>query len=715
MVDNADADALRGRFLGDLMHLNKSLDSSVLTRIPASVSSLTCHSKMDGIDANEEKSVDNPLLIPRLWRRCDYARLTLQELEQHPVHTSLGRDRNDTPRNKIIHQNGKNSDYTSYTRFTALYNECSLSAMANWAMLDCSRGNYSNISPSARQMKKFKKERKKPVATNTTHIELPSPMFHLCGVCRGFGHYEIECELLQSGGGYHQQKTSEDSQWNGSGANKRKATYNDVVNINTKIANLDEAEKKWIIAKLSKEIDALRKKTGDKGTVLMASTASESNSQNATTYSMESWEGERNQYGGKHPCCKICYNRSIIDGEFIACDSCFKPFHVKCLYPPLSNKVKGAWFCNACQSRDFDACSVVEVEGCGEIEQRTHSIAVGSNIYYRDNLGSAEGDAVEKDGSYVTKHLERRLGDSGNFFVGEVCWVGRFIDELNLTRWWPALVIDSSANNAYKVKMFGIDDVGDDRSENELRPYFFYYEELGYRAFFAKRDGSTDKKFRQALIQSVSRLGLKSLGQALQFARSSLRIARINFMESNESLNPSVEWEDTEIDTVDDIIIMAKRNGKTLHPIFSDASIQNRVPEPLSSYNYNTDDRNVLPEKESVIMVAQFSVIEIVGSVVSWKTKLGYPPTSTGDADRFDVQYGVVVSVDAAIGAALVRSIPSLYNGGIKDAFNKYDANDSTLTVAVDDVGSPAWIPLKQLRFVCNNIVSGCTGENPLI
>jgi hypothetical protein len=154
-------------------------------------------------------------------------------------------------------------------------------------------------------------------------------------------------------------------------------------------------------------------------------------------------------------------------------------------------------------------------------------------------------------------------------------------------------------------------------------------------------------------------------------------------------------------------MIMAIRSDETLHHKLSDESVQNHAFDSVPSHNVSTEDCNTPPD-DSVRMVAEFSVNEITGSIVSWKEKSGDLLNSTSGGDRCNIRYGAVVSVDVATGAALVRTIPSLCDGYVNNAVHEHDAaNETPLEVAVADVGSsPAWIPLKQIRFVCNNVAS---------
>ena len=70
----------------------------------------------------------------------------------------------------------KKSSTSRFTPFTLVYNECSLSALANW----------STQSMDERPTRKH----------SSQNIPVASPMFRLCSVCNKFGHYEIECKEL---------------------------------------------------------------------------------------------------------------------------------------------------------------------------------------------------------------------------------------------------------------------------------------------------------------------------------------------------------------------------------------------------------------------------------------------------------------------------------------------------------------------------------------
>ncbi len=703
----------QGKFLMELLQLKNSLDLTVPLHIPPlqpvnSRSSLPSF-KSNGENAstnefrfegnilktggkseiyttsndvfkNDLQSLDYPLHIPGSWKRQDYSRRTLPELEHHIMHTSSGRG-NVNP--SLRNDTGKEQECTSYALFTILYNECSLFAMANWAMLDCPLHNESSITADekSRQWEEVKKKHKRLHANRTMKLEFPPPMFHLCGVCRGFGHYEVECELLQSGGGYHQRMNLEYSQCNGfSGQMKRKAF--DGLHASGRVM-LDETERTTIISKLSKEIAMQRNRNAryyvretnvnnhvNGGAVLAASISSVS---------------QEDQHTGKRPSCMICRNRTNVDVEMISCDGCDEAFHLKCVYPPLSITLKGKWFCTSCQSHDSDAISVTVIDGWGEIEQRKCSVEVGSNIHSYFGLPADE--------TYVTKHLERLHGHiSDDFFLGELCWVERLNDCLNLGGWWPACITDCRGNTC-TVKFFAVGETSGDKGKNQIRPYLFHFEDLGYKPFFMKRDDANHGAFRQALIESVSMLGLKSLGQALQLARCNLQMTS---RKTKHHSTTSTGWEYAEIDRVDGIEIMAKGIGKTPHPTLSGKNDEyHDIPPDLNSNGCITSSDK---------MVAQFTVNEILGSIVSWQSTLGYFPISSG-GQMVDAQYGVVVSVDVAKRAALVRSIHS------NDALRHHNANESHIVVAADNVGSPTWIPLKHVRFVCNNVVSIGSGK----
>ena len=140
---------------------------------------------------------------------------------------------------------------------------------------------------------------------------------------------------------------------------------------------------------------------------------------------------------------------------------------------------------------------------------------------------------------------------------------------------------------------------------------------------------------------------------------------------------------------------MAKGNGKTSHP-----TLEKNVEYLDFPPDYNSNGCITSSDK----MAAQFTVDEILGSIVSWQSTLGYFPISCGGR-KVDAQYGVVVSVDVAKRAALVRTIHS------NDALRHHNADESPIVVAADDVRSSTWIPLKHVRFVCNNVVSSGSGK----
>ncbi|KAL9179606.1 hypothetical protein ACHAXT_008896 [Thalassiosira profunda] len=758
--NGAKVSRLQRSALVDLLQLGKTMDSTVLSLIPEVLRGVTSTSsereqklpketentepdtagdadgagvrtrgKRQGTPSPSDGSdFENPLLIPSSWRREDYASRTLPELEEHII--ELGREgirKNGTNGSRASHPDSDRGPQT-YELFSLVYNECSLAAMANWAMLDLPQIASTDSKGNA-QWEKCKGEQERRRASDTAQHEavIPAPMFHLCGVCGGFGHYEVECEVLQE----------RDGNQGGTGAN-----VGDDLNRTRKIngdgavqVELDEKGKDRIISTLASEIHAQRRqkqlhqmhrsnKRRRRGNATITDGKPDALRENRSQHEDTQMQPEDAQMGFA---CKIC--RSGLDEEgMLVCDGCDGLFHCLCLDPPLDTIPEGDWFCANCDSHDSDVSSTVEIEGCGEfvIEQRKQSVAEEERQTSAISVGQSqslwntalsvlpEQQPTVEDEPYLQHHLGREQAD--DFFIGELCWAKRYDDRLGHHDWWPGMVsesetrvLKSACKITYKVTFFALDEEAEIH-EPEILPFLPFYEDLGHNRFL-RYDDSTDAQFRRALTFSVSTLGLKSLGQALILARSGVQMVAAMSREHRKLLPAGwrvpVGWESAEVDTVDDIIIMAKGDiggegaslAKTSEegPVSKDEKSDNAGKETASD---GDDDNGPVQEPLAHRMVAQFCLDEVVGGIVSWQ------PDASQRSGDLDVCYAVVVSIDADNETALVRAIPML-SGKHNCLIHNTEANE--LLIQACNLGSSSWMPLQNVRFV-----SGKPGQRDL-
>mmetsp|Transcript_27365 Transcript_27365/g.54833 ORF Transcript_27365/g.54833 Transcript_27365/m.54833 type:complete len:674 (+) Transcript_27365:254-2275(+) len=285
--------------------------------------------------------------------------------------------------------------------------------------------------------------------------------------------------------------------------------------------------------------------------------------------------------------CNICLS-ALGDISMLVCDGCDELYHMHCLDPPLHSVPEGDWFCDTCQAYDDDVSSTVDVEGCGDfvIEQRKRSLAeeerrrrgeedyVGVSIGGENPWVAALSILAQKEpdvGSIANfKALYMRsdddVGDSGRteFVANEVVWAKRQVGSI---KYWPGIV-SKVAKKGLDVLYFPLGDNNLDRlhHHSELLPFFPYFEDLGYDQVM------TNDLFHRAVELSVIKTGIKTLGQALNYARCGTQMSIQR--GKNEFRNTAaarvlkgvgwvapIGWENAEIDEVDGIMIVAKGDG----------------------------------------------------------------------------------------------------------------------------------------------------------
>ncbi len=744
-------------YLNVMLQLEKSTDSAVLSLIPEALRGLptqisTGHSfndkdmrvttertqeiseafdsrsvsLMEGKNKNKNESPDdsdNPLLVPPSWRRWNYASRTLPELQRHLMDQfSCTVRANTISFNSDVKINGKMGSFhllpqkglPTFELFTILYNECSLTAIANWAISENPIGDDNSTShdkTKAQLKDNCNEDTEKHRSTSKAQykMSIPPSKFHLCGVCGKIGHHEVECNVL-----FDDKKRGRENElpdkFNDSGRKKIRL-QDDVPR-----KSLDENEKVSVITGLSREVHIQKRQRqllendtsrDIEGSVVVIPPALASDSVTSSRVGVDGEKGGEDHYSGESYWCKICLS-GIDDGEMLVCDGCDGLFHCKCLDPPLTSIPEGDWFCSSCLCYDSDVSSNVDIEGCDGfvIEQRNHLLAQKDKLNFGVNRGqvkcswttalslSAEQDPYVKDELYIRKHLRQERGrQSDVFFPGELCWSKRSDDRLGRVDWWPAMVSQSksrslksfSKTTQYTVTFFALDEVVD-TPETDVLSFLPYYEDIGHKRLM-RCENSDHATFRQALILAVSRLGLKSLGQALKFARNGIQLAAITNTE-HRKLMPSrrkipVGWESAEIEKVDGMVILAMDRTDI------DSSVEKYCNSVPSSGSPN-EESNPVQVSSVNKMKAQFCEDEIMGSIVSWQSDFG----SSNSSERSGIRYGLVISIDVPADVVLVQTV--IYRGFL-DAFLR-DSND--ILPNANNIGATSWLPLSEVRFV---------------
>ena len=638
---------------------------SLLPLIPSALLEIFPQQKADQDD------FDRPLLIPESWRRPTYQSSTLLELEQQ-INNSDSVDENKVndegdahvKRRKTSNDDEQNES-TGKLMMPILYNECSLSAFANWAMMDPpdSFENVVEVTPShspQHNWDEYSREMTHQMANDCTTYEVPvlPRTYRKCGVCGNFGHYEVECDLLLDRDG--RLKSTEQK--------SVKQTY------------LDEDRRRSIISELSKEIRVQR---------LLHSNIhmEESEEDNAAVDAETDFDEDDNIHFGSY--CKIC--KSGLNDDMLVCDGCEQLFHPKCLDPPLTSPIpEGEWLCDDCLHYDSDQSSTVVIEGCGDfiVEQRKRSLAESSKHFGGISLGqhqcqwTAALSLMEESLPMVDRdYLHDHILDgyyTQRLFPGKLCWAKRFDGQLNRFDWWPAMILEPKAPSVHTVRFFGLNKKKNLLAANEnVLPYLPYYEDIGFKRVSTKVH--VHGEFCDALQLSLKALGLKSFAQALIIARNgvqnSLGTDPLNNKAVTESTEkPSVTWDHAEMEKVDDFVILSKET----ETISIEQSPSKHV-ESLGSLNeavqYQSNIRH------------DFYLEEVVGGIVSWS--IHQDGTTLDD----EPQYGCVLSINPANETALVRSIK------VDETLNDHIQSNDTV-IQVQYVGSTMWMPLSALRFV---------------
>lgn len=660
---------------------------------------------MQSVKKRGRDEFDRPLKIPKSWRRPSYQSISLSELEDMTVDSSgkngkhrLVQTGSLYPKRLKVSSSDIEEQSTASNIMPIFYNECSVSALANWAMMDPpdSIEASAKVTPmqspghSQGDWEAYTKELTGKITTNRIPYDVPvvGSTYRKCGVCEKFGHYEVECELLFD-------RDDDDMQPCGQveGGVKKPGQ-----------PHIDEDTRRSIISTVAKEIRTQRRLQSVRD-YCNDETAS-AISQNRHTKSMVEAVDEDNDYVGASITCNVCKS-GLASDQLLMCDGCDELFHLSCLDPPLDAIPEGEWLCDSCIHYDSDD-SVVEIEGCEEfvIEQRKRSMAESSEQFAGISLGhhkcrwTVASSVVEQsepilDREYLIDHL-RDGYDEPNFIPGKLCWVRRFNEQLDHPEWWPAMILQIDLDDAITVRIFGVNKKKN-VSTSTILPYLPYYEDIVYKQL--DFDCSINNPFRTALELSISALGSKTFGQVLKFSRSGIQQS-VNKSIDEKSTNatgrlrsagwiPHVGWERADIDDVDGYVILSRE--KRTFQLLSQKSRLDGNDNSLASLNpvRSRQDCNF----------SNFYLDEVIGGMVSWFTEGSNRMICSDEHSK--TQYGVVLSVNPATEMALVRAVQL-----DEDELN-YDLHSISTEIQIQQLGSTIWMPLSMLGFISSKPSSG--------
>ena len=222
----------------------------------------------------------------------------------------------------------------SFIPFTLEYNECSIAAISSWlGRHDGSEKRGNRIDKSVPASRAMPYDR--PIV---------APMFRKCHLCKLFGHYEIECNLLKD------EDVLELAQ-----RTKAQATVRELAEMKT-----------------YPEAASFR---------FFRATELEEEQEDGHVHT----ETLHDDLFNMRLTCEVCQS-GLDDVHMLICDGCDKLFHLFCLDPPLKQVPDGDWFCKECRGYSEAVSSDVEIEACDGfvIEQRKRP---RSDMYLREDEG----------------------------------------------------------------------------------------------------------------------------------------------------------------------------------------------------------------------------------------------------------------------------------------------------------------------------------------
>ena len=523
-------------------------------------------------------------------------------------------------------------------QLSLLYNECSLSAIANWT-----KGVHTN--------KDYSPDQKVGKAdTRTYHYPVAGSMFHMCNQCNLWGHYDSECTEIQGEETIHLAESTRVQQSlcqfvREEPSNRSRPGRRPLVHA-TSVLQLSQNEDDRTTR------DASSSSHGEHHTLAQPSQKSR-----------PSIEAGKSKNATKSNMCEIC-NSAYKADDLLLCDGCDLLFHMQCLNPPIQHVPDCDWFCEKCQSYDSDVSSVVELEACDGfvIEQRRRggnelnsvkeeeskglgftdgSWSVALGVVPRGTLTSITSDVNAIDQTNESEAEATSDEDPDNIpdlAMGELCWAKRGSAHMGMSgrdEYWPArvVVIDpSSAKNRipYHVKFFSLVGAHCIRP-TEVLPFYKHYEEIANSRLSDKNMNGYDI-YRSALNAAVVEAGFTSLEQVLKKARAikndssnkSLKKNHINWRLGyvGRSRGRPSEWEGADSTTVDGIEILARSSKGEV------ARVNSSLPAP--SKNMPIGGKKRSGDDDVAFVEAHSSYVKTNGDGSEFKRRRVDEPATSG-------------------------------------------------------------------------------------
>ncbi|GFH44612.1 predicted protein [Chaetoceros tenuissimus] len=490
-------------------------------------------------------------LFPQKYKRENYAARTISELSSH----ILDKFMNFTNANNVPLSSTEIS-HPVLQSFPLEYNECSINTFCNWA--------FATDTPKEENVNYYYQ----PHAPFT---------FQQCGICRRYGHVEVECEELVK------RNISQDVQQ----ALEMEQKVLDETRIQHSLREFILEER---LHQNCKELAMEQQYVSYPWMDIRTGKVSEEQCVNSSTGLKQSQQGlvgmytlEQSQHGNTEESlsdddidpCRTC-GSNFSPADLLMCDGCDETFHRQCLVPPLDEVPEGDWFCDSCKTYDSEVDSITVIEGLDDfvIEQRKLSSNLDKlrereaegGVGYKSNpfdasMVVAPVDSVLKDRESPSISIEdgiflqdirddgddpifdtlstMMLSSSRTLDIGDLCWAKRRCSRTKVAGlhgkdfFWPAIVIEvHSSSTAYDgvkqtpyiVKMFNVPAGGRLRA-SAILPFFEFFDELGLQRLEAFQDKQPSwwQPFSKGLREAINEAGFDSYENALAFSKQILR------------------------------------------------------------------------------------------------------------------------------------------------------------------------------------------------
>ncbi len=520
----------------------------------------------DSADCSQMSMKEFHTYFSNKYKRKNYTSQTVSELESAIVDKFDDCTKKQGAKNSYEDGNvssNRNEDiHPTFEPFTLLYNECSISTISSWVFHESGSATVDKHQTHVKRK------------INCFYQPAASAPFRQCGICRTFGHYEVECEELEK------RNMSSNIVQRGQKVEQIAAKEVGIQKSLKEFVLADQKERRYDAYTQRKEkqfvsypwVDLDSEKCTNQGIEVEESAAAHTPYNNSVIDPRPGLSKEE---------CEVCgSNFSILDS--IMCDGCDLLFHSYCLDPPLNEIPEGHWFCDKCRSYDSDVSSVTLIEGLDEfvIEQRKYpnveervakreiDVRIGFDhdpwnaaLTFTDEdaeevkgYGECKGDDAPLETSHVLEAKKFRhedpifdvLSDLGScntdFSVGDLCWAKRRGTHTTSKKangknfYWPGLIVhvhdnniafDGAVQTPYIVKFFNISAGGRIRASNIL-PFYPFFKELGMNRLNQFQGKKTEwyNDFFCAMSDIISHAGFSSLNDVLIYCQDEIEVDR---------------------------------------------------------------------------------------------------------------------------------------------------------------------------------------------